>query len=99
MTDEEREAFGVAYKDGEILDSKMFANMVNLPKDEIFAIYPRLCDSHKEMVGRHFYEAWQAKNESVTREKVIGLRNMTRDAGLKIQAFQQILMEMNAEEE
>ena len=99
MTDEEREAFGVAYDEGEILDRKMFSNMVRLTKDELREIYPRLCDSHKIIVGRHFYEAWQSKNEDVTREKVIALRNMTRDAGLKIEAFNQILREMNAEEE
>lgn len=99
LTDEERESLGVLYEDGEILDRKAFAKMVDLPKEEILEIYPKLCKSHKEIVGRHFYEAWQAKNESVTRDKVIALRNLTRDENLDIQAFQQILMEMNASEE
>lgn len=99
LTDEERESLGVDYKEGEILDRKVFARMVELPKDEICGIYTKLCNSHKEMVARRYYEEYQGRNESVTREKVIALRNITRDMGLEIKAFQQILLEMNASEE
>lgn len=99
LTDDEREAMGVAYTDGEIMDKKVFARMVDLSKDEICEVYEKLCESHKEMVGRRYYEAWQAHNEAVTREKVIALRNITRDMGLGIKAFQTILQEMNASEE
>ena len=99
LTDDERESLNVAYKDGEILDRKVFDRMVDLSKDEICEIYPKLCLSHKEMVARHYYEAFQNRNESVTRQKVIALRNLTRDMNLDIQAFQTILQEMNAAEE
>lgn len=99
LTDDEREALGVNYKEGEIIDKRVFSKMVDLPKDEICEIYPKLCESHKEMVARRYYEAWQANSDAVTREKVIALRNLTRDAGLDIAAFQQILQEMNAAEE
>lgn len=99
LTDDERESLGVAYRDGEILDKKVFSRMVDLSKDEICEVYEKLCDSHKEMVGRRYYEAWQNKNNAVTRDKVIALRNITREQGLDIKAFQQILKEMNANEE
>ena len=99
LTDEERESLGVDYKEGELLDRKTFAKMVDLPKEEICEIFPKLCNSHKEMVGRRFYEEWHNRNENVTRDKVIALRNLVRDEGLDIQAFQQILLEMNASEE
>ncbi len=99
LNDEERESLGVAYKDGEIIDRKVFARMVELSKDEICEVYEKLCTPHKEIVGRRFYEAWQAHNEAVTRDKVIALRNITRRQGLEIKAFQTILQEMNYEEE
>lgn len=99
LTDEERESLDVAYKDGEILDRKVFSRMVDLSKDEICEVYSKLCPSHKEMVGIRFYEAWLNRNENVTREKVIALRNITRDEGLDIKAFQQILQMMNASDE
>lgn len=99
LTEDERESLGVAYRDGEIMDNKVFTRMVDLSREDICEVYQKLCQSHKEMVGRRFYEAWQAKNEAVTREKVIALRNITRDEGLDIKAFQTILQEMNANEE
>lgn len=99
LTDDERESLGVDYKEGELLDRRTFAKMVELSKDEICEIFPKLCNSHKEMVGRRFYEEWHNRNENVTRDKVIALRNLVRDEGLDIQAFQQILLEMNASEE
>ena len=99
LTDEERESLGVAYREGELLDRKVFSKMVDLPKDEICEIFPKLCESHKEMVGRRYYEEYQNRNENVTREKVIALRNLVRDENLDIPAFQQILLEMNAAEE
>ena len=99
LTDDERESMGIAYKDGEIMDSKVFSRMVELSKDEICEVYEKLCLDHKEMVGRRFYEAWQAHSGFVTREKVIALRNITRNQGLDIKAFQTILQEMNANEE
>ena len=99
LTDEEREALGVSYADGEVMDRKVFSRMVDLSKEEICEVYSKLCVSHKEMVGRRYYEAWQAMNPAVTREKVIALRNITRDQGLEIKAFQTILQEMNASEE
>ena len=99
LNDEERESMGVAYADGEVLDRRVFAKMVDLPKEEICEIYRKLCADHKEMVARRYYEAWQSNSDSVTREKVIALRDITRDMGLDISAFKEILHEMNATEE
>ena len=99
LNDDEREALDVSYKDGEILDKKVFARMVDLDKDEICDVYSKLCPEHKAMVGKRYYEAWLNRNENVTRDKVIALRNITRDQGLEIKAFQQILQGMNASDE
>lgn len=99
LTDDERESLGVAYKDGEIMDRKVFERMVDLSTEEICDVYRLLCTDHKEMVAKRYYEAWLNRNENVTREKVIALRNITRDMGLDIKAFQQILQMMNASDE
>ena len=99
LDDEEKASLGVDYKEGEILGRNAFMHLVDMPKEEICEVYRQLCPSHKEMVGQRFYDAWQNGNQSVTREKVIALRNITRDEGLDIKAFQQILQDMNASEE
>lgn len=94
LTQDEREALGVDYKDGEVLDKRAFAKMIDLG-DEILDIFPRLCDSHKEMVGQRFYEAWQAGNPNVTRERVVELLRMSKSEGKEIKGFAAIIEEMN----
>ena len=94
LTQDEREALGVDYKDGEVLDRRAFAKMIDLG-DEILDIFPRLCDSHKEMVGQRFYEAWQAGNPNVTRERVVELLRMSKAEGKEIRGFSAIIEEMN----
>lgn len=95
LDDDEREALGVAYKDGEVLDKRAFAKMVDMG-DEILEIFPLLCPSHKEMVGQRFYEAWIAGNKNVKRETVVELLKMSKAAGVEIKGFSAIIEEMNA---
>ena len=94
MTDEEREALGVDYKEGEVLDKRAFAKMVELG-DEILDIFPTLCDSHKDMVGQRFYEAWTAGNPAVKREIVVELLKKSKASGHEVKAFSAIIEEMN----
>lgn len=97
LTDEEREAYGVNYSDGELLDRKAFTKMTELG-DKILDIYPLLCPGHKEMVEKHFYEAWGNKDSRISRETISALNKLAKDAGRTDNAFSVILKEMNAED-
>lgn len=94
LTDEERETLGVAYKDGELLDRKAFAKMVDL-KEDILEIYPKLCQSHKEMVAKRYNEAYASGNVNVKRDIVVELNKMSKAAGSKDGDFTQIIEKMN----
>ena len=61
MSEDEREAYGVNYKPGEVLDEKAFRKLVDLG-DELLAIYPKLCLSHQEMIARRFIDAYMQGN-------------------------------------
>ena len=95
LTDEEREAYGVNYKEGEILDKKAFARMVELG-DEMLEIYPKLCAGHKEMVAKRYYEAYKAGNPKVTRDLVVKLNKLSKEAGSEKGDFSAIIELMNA---
>lgn len=92
---EEREALGVDYKDGEILDKRAFSKMVDLG-DELLAIYPKLCDGHKKMVAQRWAEAYEAGNPNVTRERTVKLNEMSKAAGSARGDFIGIIERMNA---
>lgn len=95
LTDEEKQAFGVDYKEGEVLDRKAFGRLVELG-DEMLEIYPSLCKGHREMVAKRYYEAWKRKDKHITRELVTKLNEASKKMGSEDGDFKQILLEMNA---
>ena len=97
LNEDEREAFGVNYSEGELLDRKAFAKMIELG-DKMLEIFPKLCEGHKEMVARRYYEGWMDKNPYVHRDIVAELNRMAKDAGMKNNAFSAIIEGMNAEQ-
>ena len=97
LTDEERDAYGINYKEGEYLDKRAFAKMVELG-DEMLEIYPKLCAGHKEMVAKRYYEAYKAGNPKVTRDLIVKLNQLSKEAGNGKGDFAPIIELMNAAE-
>jgi hypothetical protein len=97
LDDEEREALGVDYKDGEILDKRAFSKMIDLG-DELLEIYPKLCDGHRKMVAQRWAEAYEAGNPNVTRERTVKLNEMSKAAGSARGDFTGIIERMNAQD-
>ena len=94
LTDEEREAYGVDYKDGEVLDKRMFTRMVELG-DQMVDIFPKLCAGHREMVAKRYYEAYVNGNPAVTREIVVELNKISRQLDGGDGKFSKIIELMN----
>lgn len=96
LTDEEREALGVNYREGELLDKRAFAKLLELG-DELLDIYPKLCVGHKKMVAQRYMEAYTNSSPYVTRERVMKLNAMSKAGGGKGD-FTPILEKMNAQD-
>lgn len=94
LTDEERETLGVDYKEGEVLDRKAFAKMVELG-DELLELYPALCEGHKQMVAQRYADAFAAGSPYVTRERAVKLNDLSRREGHERGDFIHIIEEMN----
>ena len=92
LEDEEREALGVMYKDGELLDQKAFMKITDLDKETLFEIYPALCKSHKDMVASRFHEAFES-GKPLRRDVVVELNKIDSNP-----AYVDIIERMNAKE-
>lgn len=88
LDEHEREMFGVNYKPGEYLSKEAFMNVVGLGK-EILDIYPKLCESHKQIVARFYFEAYKG-GQNVEREVVVALNKLSKN-----EAFKAIIEDMN----
>lgn len=91
LTDEEREALGVLYKDGEVLNEKAFRLIADMGND-LLEIFPALCDSHKEMVAGRLHEEY-ARGKHIDRNLIVELNREYPNV-----AFTDILEQMNAKE-
>ena len=91
LNEEEREALGVNYKPGEILDENVFRKLADLG-EELIEIYPELCDSHKEMVASSLHEAYES-GKKIKREVVVELNRIHSDPALI-----DIIEQMNAKD-
>lgn len=92
LTEDEREALGVNYREGEILDEKAFQKITEIGREELLEIYPELCDSHKEMIAKRFYEAYTSGNP-VERDTVVALNSIK-----PTEAFKSIINGMNEDD-
>lgn len=94
LTDDEREIYGVSYREGETLDKMAFAKLVEI-EDKILGIYPKLCPAHREMVAKRYHEAYLSKNPHVRRDVVKALNDMSITLGSEKGDFDAILEMMN----
>lgn len=94
LNEEEREALGCDYCEGELLDKKAFAKMVEIG-DEMLDIYPRLCAGHKKMVAARYAEAFGQNSPYVTRERVVKLNEMSKTRENPRGDFVAIIEQMN----
>lgn len=77
LTDEEREMYGVQYRDGEFMDEKTFSRMVDMGA-EILDVYPELNDTYKLMVAKRFAEEYEKHPKKVARDIVVKLNAMSK---------------------
>lgn len=94
LSDEEREIYGVNYKEGELLDRMAFKRLVDMG-EKILDIYPKLCPGHREMVAKRYFEAYMSKNSNVRRDIVTKLNDMSIEFGSENGDFDAILEAMN----
>lgn len=93
LTDEEREAYGVDYKDGEYLDKKAFSKLIEIGAD-ILDIYPNLCEGNKKMVAQRYADAY-ASGKTLDEQVVRKLNELSKTPNNPRGDFVQIVEAMN----
>lgn len=98
MDEQERELYGCNYKPGEILDELAFHKLLDLGRD-LIAVFPALCDTHKEMVASRFLTAWMdGDSRAMDRDLIVALNELSKDDTHKKGMFQSIIEGLNAKD-
>lgn len=79
LTDEERERYGVLYKEGELLSVKMYQKLLDYGKEDICAIFKKLCEGHKKAVAILYATAYfEERDPRVNMETVTALNKLSK---------------------
>lgn len=98
MDEQERELYGCNYKPGEVLDEMAFHKMLDLGRD-LVAVFPDLCDAHKEMVANRFLTAWMDGDpRAMDRDLIVALNELSKDEKHKKGMFVPIIEGLNAKD-
>ena len=97
LTQEQREQYGVDYREGEIVKNEgMFDAFLNLPTAKAAEMFEQLCPEHRDMVARRFMDAFEKQDNRITRDRVEALNRISkRDFADGRGAFTHILEEIN----
>jgi hypothetical protein len=97
LDEDERETYGCAYREGELLDEKAFQKLLDMG-EEMIAVFPKLCHEHKEMVARRFVSGYAENHPSAhNRKLVVALNELSKQDPMfpKKGAFYSIIEMMN----
>lgn len=98
MDEDERELYGVNYKEGELLDRKAFQKILDMGED-LVNIFPGLCRSHQEMVAKRFTEAFNNGDaRAMDRDLLVKLNAITKENGQK-GMFTKLISMLNKQDE
>jgi hypothetical protein len=97
LDENERDAFGVNYREGELIDKQAFQRLAEQGM-KLLEIYPALCPGHRKIVAARVYEAWKGGNKAVTRGLVKELNKLCKKIDPDEHTFKAIMEEMNVAE-
>ena len=78
LSEEEKEIYGVNYKEGEILSEKDFFNILDMG-EKLLKVYPKLCEEHQKVVAKRFCEASvRGDHRALDRNLVLSLNRLSK---------------------
>lgn len=83
LTDEERERYGVLYKDNELLSVAVYQKLPDYDTERLSGIYVKLCPEHRELVRRVLHTGAMDGDWRVSADKLKAIIRIDRAGGLK----------------
>lgn len=97
LNQDERERYGVLYKEKELLDLNSFQHLLDFDIPQICEIFSNLCEEHKKLVCKLFTTARAENNDNrVTLEKMKALNKISKGTD-KNGLFSHIIEDMGME--
>lgn len=83
LTNEERERYGVLYKDNELLSATVYQKLPDYDTEKLSGVYEKLCPEHRELVRRVLHTGAMDGDWRVSADKLKAIIRIDRAGGLK----------------
>lgn len=93
MTDEERERYGVNYKDGELVSKDIYYKLLDLGEDTVVSIFKKACFRHKQLIASLYGDAYNAGDNRINQPLIEKLQKSSKEVD-KAGMFTAILKDM-----
>ena len=93
LTDEERERYGVDYKDGELVSKDIYYKLLDLNEDTVVDIFKKACFRHKQLIASLYADAYNAGDNRINQPLIEKLNRASKDTD-KAGMFTAILKDM-----
>ncbi len=93
MTDEERERYGVNYKDGELVGKDIYYKLLDLDEKTVVSIFKKACFRHKQLIASLYGDAYNAGDNRINQPLIQKLQKASKEVD-KAGMFTAILKDM-----
>lgn len=78
LTDEERERYGVNYKDGELVSKDIYYKLLDLDENTVVSIFKKACFRHKQLIASLYGDAYNAGDNRINQPLIEKLQNASK---------------------
>lgn len=79
LTDAERERYGLVYKEGELLKSNVYYQLLDMDEKEVISIFRKACFRHKQLIAALYADAYSANDNRVNQQLVEKLNAISKE--------------------
>ena len=93
LTEEERERYGVNYKDGELVSKDIYYKLLDLDENTVVSIFKKACFRHKQLIASLYGDAYNMADNRINQPLIQKLQQASKEVD-KAGMFTAILKDM-----
>lgn len=79
LSDSERERYGVAYSDGELVSRDVYYKLLDYGENKIVEIFKKVCFRHKQLIASLFLDAYNAHDNRINQPLIQKLNKASKE--------------------
>lgn len=79
LTDDERERYGINYKEGELLSASIYYKLLSMEEDDVAKIFKKACYRHKQIIATLYIDSYMKGDNRVNQPFIQRLNEISKE--------------------